>query len=85
MAYQTKNYTEQGGERTVIGGELDIATGGKLTAAGTQASAIANAKVNYTTGDLDAEAEIIAALNATNGTINSILTALRAVGIIASS
>lgn len=85
MAYQTKNYTEQGGERTVIGGELDIATGGKLTAAGTQASAIANAKVNYTTGDLSDEAEIIAALNATNGTINSILTALRAVGIIASS
>jgi hypothetical protein len=29
--YSTKNYTEQGGERTVIGGELVIAPGGKLT------------------------------------------------------
>ena len=29
--YNTKNYTEQGGERTVIGGELVIAPGGKLT------------------------------------------------------
>ena len=29
-----KNYTEQGGEKTVIGGELAIASGGKLTFAG---------------------------------------------------
>ena len=29
--YNAKNYTEQGGERTVIGGELVIAPGGKLT------------------------------------------------------
>jgi len=26
-----KNYTEQGGEKTVIGGSLEIAPGGKLT------------------------------------------------------
>ncbi len=26
-----KNYTEQGGEKTVIGGELEIAASGKLT------------------------------------------------------
>jgi hypothetical protein len=31
MGYNTKNYTEQGGEKTVIGGELNIAEGGKLT------------------------------------------------------
>lgn len=31
MVYNTKNYTEQGGEKTVIGGELNIAEGGKLT------------------------------------------------------
>ncbi len=30
MSYNTKNYTEQGGDRTVIGGELNITTGGKL-------------------------------------------------------
>lgn len=31
-----KNYTEQGGERTVIGGELEIVAGGKLTFEGTE-------------------------------------------------
>jgi hypothetical protein len=28
--YNTKNYTEQGGETTVIGGVLQIAEGGKI-------------------------------------------------------
>jgi hypothetical protein len=28
--YNTKNYTEQGGEKTVIGGTLEIASGGKV-------------------------------------------------------
>lgn len=46
---------------------------------------IANAKVDYTTGDLDAEAEIIAALNATNTKINSILANLEGAGVNASS
>ena len=55
------------------------------TAPTEQAAVVAAAKVNYTTGDLDAEAEIIAALNTTNGKINSILTALKNIGIIASS
>lgn len=31
-----KNYTEQGGDSTVIGGTLDVANGGKLTFAGTE-------------------------------------------------
>jgi hypothetical protein len=30
MSYNTKNYTEQGAERTVIGGEIDIVNDGKL-------------------------------------------------------
>ena len=30
MGYNTKNYTEQGGEKTVIGGEIVIKNGGKL-------------------------------------------------------
>ena len=30
MSYNSKNYTEQGGERTVIGGELVIKNGGRL-------------------------------------------------------
>lgn len=31
MGYNTKNYTEQGGDKTVIGGELEIIGEGKLT------------------------------------------------------
>jgi hypothetical protein len=58
---------------------------GSTIASGTQAAHVANAKVDYTTGDLDAEAEIIAALNTTNGKINSILAALRTFGVLASS
>ena len=30
MSYNSKDYTEQGGERTVIGGELVIKNGGRL-------------------------------------------------------
>jgi len=37
-----KNYTEQGGEKTVIGGTLDVAAGGKLTFAGTELKPAAN-------------------------------------------
>lgn len=79
MSYNTKVYMKQGGD------EMVVASGGKITAAGTQASTIADAKVDYTTGDLDAEAEVIAALNTTNGKINAILAALEGVGILASS
>ena len=31
MSYNTKNYTEQGGERTVIGGVLEIKEGASVT------------------------------------------------------
>lgn len=67
------------------GDELDVAPGGKITADGTQAAHIADAKADYTTGDLDTEAEIIAALNAANAKLNSVLAALEGVGILASS
>jgi len=52
---------------------------------GTQGTHVADAKVDYTTGNLDAEAEIIAAVNATNGKINSILAILEEFGLLASS
>ena len=51
----------------------------------TQQAHIADASVAYTTGDLDSEAEIIAAVNATNTKINSILTALEGFGAVATS
>ena len=40
MAANVSNYNDQGGAVTVIGGELRIEAAGKITAAGTQASAI---------------------------------------------
>lgn len=39
MSYSTKNYTEQGGEKTVIGGEIDIT--GTFKLGGTQVTASA--------------------------------------------
>ncbi|MFA9398833.1 MAG: Head fiber protein [Clostridiaceae bacterium] len=42
MSYNTKNYTEQGGERTVIGGELDITGDGKLKFDGNEVSQAAS-------------------------------------------
>jgi len=36
MGYNTKNYNEQGGDRTVIGGELAVTAEGKVTFDGTQ-------------------------------------------------
>ena len=36
MGYNTKNYTEQGGDKTVIGGELAVTAEGKITFNGTE-------------------------------------------------
>ena len=36
MGYNTKNYTEQGGDKTVISGELAVTTEGKVTFNGTE-------------------------------------------------
>jgi hypothetical protein len=58
---------------------------GEGTVTVVEQSHIVNAKVDYTTGDLDAEAEVIAAVNTTNGKINSILTALEAAGVLSTS
>lgn len=45
------NYKEPGGGVTVIGGELRMASGGTLTAAGTQASAISDIAITYSSND----------------------------------
>jgi len=50
---------------------------------GAQQAAITSAKTDYTTGDLDSEAKIIAGLNATNTTLNAVITAMRTHGLIA--
>lgn len=51
MSYNTSNYTEQGGAKTVIGGELQIASGGSITAAGSQAAVIADIAITYSSND----------------------------------
>ena len=72
MAANVKNYTEQGGETTVIGGELVIATGGKLKFGTTefkQGAAVADAA-----GDAPTAAEF-----------KALLDSLRNAGIIKTS
>lgn len=44
--YTTSNYTEQGGARTVIGGEIDVVTGGKFKINGTDLTASLASKAN---------------------------------------
>ena len=85
MSVNAKVHKSQNSDLLTVesGGEIKINTGGKVTKAGVQASVIALAKVNYTAGDLDAEAKIITAINATNTKINSIIAALEGVGITA--
>lgn len=95
MSYQPKIYKKDGGDTQVVasggevqvesGGELNIASGGTISAAGTQASTITDAKTDYTTGNLDAESEVIAAVNATNTKLNAVIAALKGVGILASA
>jgi len=67
MSYNTKNYTEQGGEKTVIGGTLEIKAGATVTglAAAYQA---------------DSTAEDLPTLLAD---FNALLAKLRAAGLMA--
>ena len=69
-----KNYTEQGGEKTVIGGTLDVASGGKLSFAGTELKPAAY--------QANSEASTIAGLVVD---FNSLLAKLIAAGLIAES
>ena len=71
MSYNAKNYVEQGGDVTVVGGELNVAAGGKISKAGTQANHIADI-TNEATGTQIATA------------VNAILAALEGVGILKS-
>lgn len=70
---------------TATAAELNkLASAGAIVASGTKVVNTPATKINYTTGDLDIEADIIAAINASNISINAILTALIAFGIMAS-
>jgi len=45
----------------------------------------ADLKVDYATGDLDSESEVIATVNATNTKINDLITAMQNTGLLAAS
>jgi len=68
-----KNYTEQGGEKTIIGGELEIASGGKITFEGTE--------LKPATVQAESEATTIAG---TVADLNALLVKLKAAGLMAS-
>lgn len=69
-----KNYTEQGGDKTVIGGEIVIE--GKLTAAeGAEVTGITPVAANQA----DSEASTIAALKED---VNALLAKLKAAGLM---
>lgn len=94
MSYNTKMYEEQGGDSLVVdnGGNINVKTGGKIFANGTQAAAIVNL-TDSTTGTANdtltdvGGAFVQATLNNNfadiAAKINGILAALRGAGIIA--
>lgn len=87
MSYQPKVYKEQGGDVLVVKAQDGGVIKGQATADGTPAQAATIAAVTAT-HDFNAtfdDAELEAAVNANAAAINSILTALKNVGIVALS
>lgn len=85
-SYAPKVYRRQGGNVLIVasGGEVNVESGGKITAAGTQASHIANAPAGGA-GDPAGAYDTAAHRDAMIATINAILVALENAGILASS
>jgi hypothetical protein len=69
-----KNYTDQGGEKTVIGGELDIVTGGKLSFSGSE--------MKPATLQADSVASTVAAVVVD---LNALIAKLKAAGLMKTS
>lgn len=64
-------------------GAINMATGAKIKANGTQASAIANAETAHALNATFDDTEVEAALNALGTKINSIIAAIHGVGVTA--
>lgn len=71
MSYTTKNYTEQGGEKTVIGGILEIKEGASVEGLPSSFMPAAN--------QADSEATTIAGLK---DEFNALLTKLKTAGLM---
>ena len=72
MSYNAKNYTEQGGEKTVIGGTLEIKEGASITGLPSQFTLAENQS--------DSTATTIAGLVVD---FNALLAKLKAAGLMA--
>ena len=71
MSYNTKNYTEQGGEKTVIGGTLEILEGASVTGLPSSFTPAAN--------QADSTATTIALLK---DDLNALLSKLKTAGLM---
>ncbi len=67
------------------GGDINVKTGGTVSANGTQASHIADASVAHALNATFSDTEVEAALNALGTKINAILAAVEGGGITATS
>lgn len=81
MSYNAKVRKEQNPDVLTVadGGSIDVETGGKITANGTQASNIVDADVAVGANPTKAEYDALVAK------FNSVLAALEGIGILASS
>ena len=73
MSYNTKNYTEQGGEKTVIGGTLEIKEGASVT----------GLPSNFTPAAVQADSTATDAAGLVTD-FNALLAKLKAAGLMAS-
>lgn len=100
MAANVSNYNEQGGDVTVIGGELRVASGGSITAAGTQATVLADVAITWTSngpgitpndavtisnGSVPTVVELQELCVEINAKVNAIIDALQGAGIVATA
>ena len=58
MSYQTSNYQQQGGSRWVVGGELNVASGGYISG-----GAILNKRQRFTIAEINAGATLLPAIS----------------------
>jgi hypothetical protein len=80
MSYNTKNHREQGGEKTVIGGEVILAAGSKLTIeAGAVIEGLSAGTITPAASRPDSTAATIEDLAAD---FNTLLAALRTAGLM---
>ena len=58
MSYQTSNYQQQGGSKWVVGGELNVASGGYISG-----GAILNKRQRFTIAEINAGATLLPAIS----------------------